>query len=140
MTGTTGTCYHKGPGQIVTRTKCHPDKKSHGQNVIRTKSHRTKCHPDKMSPRPKVAGQNVTRTKCHRTKCHWTKCYPDKMSQDKLSHGQNVSRTKCHTDKMSPGQNVTRTNLCVLKGEEFLTSNYTVNYHIVRNINLKPYA
>ena len=67
-----------------------------------------------------VTGQNVTRTKCH----------PDKMSP-----GQNVIRTKYHPDKISPGQNVTQTRLRVLKGEEFLASNYAVNYHIVRNTN-----
>ena len=60
-----------------------------------------------------------------RTKCH----------TDKMPHGQNATRTKCHTDKMSHGQNVTKTKLCVLKGEEFLTSNYAVNYHIVGNTN-----
>ena len=38
-------------------------------------------------------------------------------------------------DKMSPGQNVTGTKLCVLKGDEFLTSNYAANCHIVRNTN-----
>ena len=54
-----------------------------------------------------VTGQNVTRTKCHKTKCH-----PDKMLQDKMSTGQNVT-----------GQNVTGTKLCILKDEEFLTSN-----------------
>ena len=47
---------------------------------------------------------------------------PDKMLLYKMSHRQNVSRTK----------------LCVLKGEEFLTSNYAVNHHIVRNTNWKP--
>ena len=43
--------------------------------------------------------------------------------------GQNVTRTKYHPDKISHGQNVIRTKLYVLKGEEFLTSNYAVNYH-----------
>ena len=42
------------PGQNVTRTKCHPDKMSPGQNITGQNG----------------TGQNVTRTKCHRTKYH----------------------------------------------------------------------
>ena len=104
------------------RTKCHPDKMSHRQNVTPTKCHTdkmsyrqnvipTKCHPDKMSP-----GQNVTRTKCHPDKMSpWqnvtlTKCHPDKMSP-----WQNVTLTKCHPDKMSPWQNVTLTKCHTVK-------------------------
>ena len=88
------------PGQKVTRTKSHPDKKSSGQKVTWTK-----CHPDKKSP-----GQKVTRTKSHpdkkspEEKVTRTKSHPDKKSP-----GQKVTRTKSHPDKKSPGQKVTRT-------------------------------
>ena len=76
-----------------------------------------KMSQDKLSHGQNVTGQNVTRIKCHRTKCY---AY-------KMSHRQNGTRTKCHTDKiMRP------------EGCRILTSNYAVNYHIVRNTNRKP--